>query len=332
MNGFDTTATLWQWLARHEGHPLAILMTHPESRLFSLPGIDGGIACFEYRKWVIVIGGLLCGDEDKTVLLGTFLKRLKDAGKTPLFLFFREADGMYLQHAGMSVNQIGASCGLDLSSFHMNGRAFQQLRYKIRKAERANIEVMEITDGRAHAAVSPRLQQINDNWLEGKGKRMLQRLVTDFDSIRVPDEHRRLFVAMQEGEAIAYILYSRVFGSHPGWFHDLSRREQSAPDGIMQLINRQAIATFQEEGCRYLNFGFTPLVEMGRGEFSSSSSLFGRIAAWLAARDGVVYPAGSQWQYKKSWRPHRLEAEYMAFPRGKTLSALWGLLKASNSI
>ena len=100
----------------------------------------------------------------------------------------------------------------------------------------------------------------------------------------------------------------------------------------MQLINQTALDAFTQEGCSYLHFGFTPLVEMDRDVAFTGSPAFAKIARWMAHKGGVVYPAASQRQYKMSWRPQLITTEYIGFPKGKALKALWSVLRSTNSI
>lgn len=329
MNNMNMIAA---WLSRFDSHPLSILTMQPETNLFVSDQVEAAIPYFHDKNLFLAIGGLLANDKDKPLVLDDFLRFSRNQKKIPSFLFFQHDDRKRMAQAGLCVNQIGASCKIDIERYSLEGGHFQQLRYKIRKAEKSGIRVREINCPTAYESLRSCLHSINDSWLKSKGNKLLRRLVTDFSSIRIPDPNRRLFIATLDQALTGYILYSRLFGPKTGWFHDLSRKAQNTPDGIMQLINKYALDCFKQEGHEQLDFGFTPLVEMQPSPYDNHSALFSKLANWLARQGGVVYPARSQWQYKKSWRPHHIEAEYLAYPKGKTLPALWGLLKATNSI
>src|SRR4051812_38660729 len=75
---------------------------------------------------------------------------------------------------------------------------------------------------------------------------------------------RRVFLGSIDGKAIGYISYAPVWGSRPGWLHDLSRRRADVPPGVMEAINSTAMETFRGEGAAWLHFGFTPFVGLDR--------------------------------------------------------------------
>lgn len=267
--------------------------------------------------------------QDKQVLFIKYLDWCKQNNYKPLFLHFPDSDIELFNEFGFKVNQIGACYGIDMNQYSMAGKKFQQLRYKINKAKSKNIIVEEIHSQKEFHETKPKLIEINDSWLKKKKAKPIHIMVTDFDSIRLDVSSNRLFVARFDGEIISYILYSKTFGDDSGWFHNLSRHKKGAPDGSMQLITK----TFMEDMAgktAYLHFGFTPLVEMGQ-EKAIGSNGFKRIAEYLSAKGGVVYPARSQRQYKMSWRPTYISPEYFAYNCG-ALSALLSLLFATNSI
>ncbi len=332
-----------QDLITADAHPLAVLLLNPGVRFFRPEDGNGVIGYIVHGRAHVCIGGLIAAVEHKPALLRAWLDWLKQAKGFPVFVHITRQDVDVLHTAGLHINQIGARFTIDLSTYDMQGRAFQQLRNKISKARKAGIRVSEIVTEADYSRLRPRLREIDAVWLKSKAAKVLRHLVTDPDCIQVPSSRRRLFIAEQDQQVLAYVVYTRVEGERPGWFHDLSRKVPDAQNGIMQAINSTALDHFKSactsEGNgsdhRYLHFGFTPLTEMYDRKHPLAdlgSSHFAAIARFLADRGGVVYPARSQRQYKMSWRPQIIEPELIAFPKGKALASLWALLRATDSL
>jgi len=144
---------------------------------------------------------------------------------------------------------------------------------------------------------------------------------------------KRMFIAVQGGKPVAYILYTASFGQYAGWMHDLTRRVPEAPTGVMESINACAIETFKAEGAVMLNFGFTPLTSLAEEHELPHASH--PVTAWLfkkLARHGnAIYPAQDQLQYKLKWAPDIVLPEYIAFERGATPGSLWQFLRLTGA-
>lgn len=335
--------TFEQALATADAHPLAVLLLNPGVRFFRPDSGDGVIGYIVHGRAHVCIGGLIAAVEYKQALLRAWLDWVERAAGFPIFVHVTRHDVDVLHAAGLQINQIGASFTIDMSTYDMQGRPFQQLRNKISKARKAGVRVSEVESEDDYLRLRPRLREIDALWLKSKAAKVLRHLVTDPDCIQVPSPRRRLFVAEQDQRVLAYVVYTRVEGERRGWFHDLSRKIPDAQNGIMQAINATALDRFKsaytsaenDSDYRYLHFGFTPLTEMYDRTHrlaALGSTGFAAIARFLAERGGVVYPARSQRQYKMSWRPQIIEPELIAFPKGKALASLWALLRATDSL
>lgn len=319
-------------LLEHSRHPLTCLLTNPDVVLHRVRS-DGAVGYLAHgTKADICLGGVLAPAHRRAAVLDDYLRNAADRGATPIFVHLTEADAALLNERGFLVNQLGASYSLRLHDYDMGGKRFQQLRNKINRAEKAGIHVKAIVTAQDFEAVRPALDKITSLWLAAKNAKPLKGLVTDFSALKMPNPDHRVYVASMGADVVAYVVYTRTWGEAGGWFHDLSRKLPDTQDGVMQLINQKALHQFMQERAAYLHFGFTPLVEMQSEKTFTGSGAFDSIANWMARKGGVVYPSTSQRQYKMSWRPQLISPEYIAFPKGKALKALWSVLRATNSI
>src|SRR5262249_17475086 len=124
-----------------------------------------------------------------------------------------------------------------------------------------------------------------------------------------------------------------VYGSRPGWMHDLSRRRPDAPPGVMEAVNATAIEVLGAEGCAWLHFGFTPFTGLdSAAEAATARPAVGRLVRLLAAYGEWVAPARTQLDYKQKGGPHAVLPEYIAFQGKPRLGAVWRLLRVTNAI
>ncbi|MGW5602109.1 bifunctional lysylphosphatidylglycerol flippase/synthetase MprF [Streptomyces rochei] len=313
-------------LAAHSDNPSAFLALNSGNSYFHDDRFEGACAYRTSGRYVLQFGGPFTAPEHRARLLDAFTAH---AGRRVVAVQLQRADAeLYAAH-GFTVNQIGASYAVDLSRFSLRGSRFVRLRNKISRARRAGLEVVEAAPGDDGAE----LERIDRSWLREKGRHVkeLRFLVGERDGSL--QKHRRLFVGRVEGEAVGYINYSPVYGSRPGWLHDLSRRRPDAPPGVMEALNATVMERLTADGAGWLHFGFTPFTGLDPGhELPGASRLFGRFARLLAERGDAVYPAASQLEYKQKWAPHAVLPEYIAFRGRPRPGAVWQLLRATNAL
>jgi lysylphosphatidylglycerol synthetase-like protein (DUF2156 family) len=243
----------------------------------------------------------------------------------------REEQAAMFRRRGFRVDAFGSTLALDLRRFSFAGAKRMKLRNRIKRAREAGVTVVELGprgDRPCTPALWRGIEETSRSWVAGKGGTELDLLVGELGQPN--DPLRRLFVALDAaGAPCAFITYVPVWGSRPGFLHDLTRRAPGAPAGVMELVNATALERFQREGVPFLHFGFTPFVvdEKVRPDHWLVSSLVRLIGRWGAA----LYPAQAQRQYKQKWGPDVVETELIAFQK-VSLGALWALLLATRTV
>ncbi|AKZ54417.1 hypothetical protein SAM23877_1368 [Streptomyces ambofaciens ATCC 23877] len=313
-------------LAAHSDNPSTFLALNSGNAYFHDDRFEGACAYRSSGRYVLQFGGPFAAPEHRARLLEAFAAH---AGRRLVAVQLQRADAeLYAAH-GFTVNQIGSSYAVDLSLFTLRGSRFVRLRNKISRARRAGLEVVEVSAGDDCAE----LDRLDARWLREKGRHVkeLRFLVGQRDGDL--QKHRRLFVGRIDGEAAGYINYSPVYGSRPGWLHDLSRRRPDAPPGVMEALNATVMERLTADGAGWLHFGFTPFAGLDpRHELDGASRPFTRFARLLAEHGSAVYPAASQLEYKQKWAPHAVLPEYLAFRGGVRPGAVWQLLRATNAV
>lgn len=321
-------------LASHSDNPSSFLALNNGNEFFHDERFAGTCAYRRAGRYVLQFGGPFAAAGHRADLLTAFAAH---AGRRLVAVQLQRADAeLYARH-GFTVNQLGASYAVDLSRFTLRGSRFVRLRNKISRARRSGLDVAELPSGGGDRAEerqeSCELAGIDQEWLRDKGRHVKELRFLVGQRTGSAQRHRRLFVGRIDGRAVGYINYSPVYGSRPGWLHDLSRRRPDAPPGVMEAINAAAMERMTADGAGWLHFGFTPFTGLDpEHEVPGASRRFARVVRLLADHGERIYPAASQLEYKQKWAPHAVLPEYIAFRGRPRPGAVWQLLRATNAL
>ncbi|WP_329448604.1 DUF2156 domain-containing protein (plasmid) [Streptomyces sp. NBC_01426] len=322
-------ASMVSALERYADNPSAFLALNRGNEYFTFTGIEGFICYRPHgRRW-IQFGGPFTGEPGRRELQSRFLEHAHRKGRRVVGVQLQREDAELFAELGLTVNQVGASYAVELTDFSLRGKRFVRLRNKISRAQRAGLEVSAV-DAEADA-VAGEIADIDARWLREKGKhtKELTFLIGEIGGPWQP--LRKLFVGRIDGAAIGYVSYAPVYGSRPGWLHDLSRRLPDCPPGVMEAINSHAIDHVRALGAPWLHFGFTPFTGLDEAHrLPTASRAATRMIRLIAEHGDRVYPAKSQLEYKSKWYPNAVLPEYFAFDGGISPRSLWSVVRATN--
>jgi lysylphosphatidylglycerol synthetase-like protein (DUF2156 family) len=310
-------------------NPSAFLAVNEGNSYFRQPGVPGVIVYRPTGRYIVQFGGPFAPPESRGTLLGAFLDFAADQQREVVAVQLQAADAEPYLDRRFTVNQMGASFALRPATFTLRGTKFMRLRNKIARALRSGLEIAEVP-------LEPwydKMRALDAQWLtlKGDGAKPLEFLVGQYGGRY--QSLRRLFVAHRAGKLIGYISYSPVYGTRPGWMHDLSRRLPESPPGVMEAINHAAIQVFQQEGVEWLHFGFTPFTELtSQPVMPGRSEAFHWFMSHLWAHGESVYPAQTQLAYKEKWDQDLVLGEYIGFQHGASLPALVHIFRACNAV
>lgn len=323
-------------LQRHSSHPSAFLSLNRDTRRFSLPGVDGFIAYRPAgRRCLVQLGGVFADPADHDRILDGFMGLATKERRRVVAVQLLRTDAERYASRGFAVNQFGANYARSLDGCNLKGSAHMQLRNKISRARRAGVVVSEVGVDRPPAAtLDAQLDLIDGEWLRAKGRHVKELAFMVGERKGPAASLRRLFVASgADGDLLGYITFSPVYGDHPGWLHDLSRRRPQATPGTMELVIVTAVERFREEGAGYLHLGLTPFTGLSRDhELGGSSRVAAALVRLLADHGRHIYPAADQVAYKQKWAPDLVQAEYIAFAGGVSLRTVWALLRLTRAL
>ncbi|MFI6055678.1 phosphatidylglycerol lysyltransferase domain-containing protein [Streptomyces violascens] len=309
-------------------NPSSFLAVNQGNSYFTLPGRPGIVVYRPAGEYLVQFGGPFAPEESYPDLMEAFAEFTAAQGRKLAAIQLQLHDARIHARHGYTVNQVGASYAVDLSTFTVAGTRYMQLRNKISRALRAGLTIVEADYEQWQDGVAA----IDRRWLplKGEGARPLEYLVGQTGGAM--QKHRRLFVGHIDGEPIGYVSYSPVYGTNPGWMHDLSRRIPESPAGVMEAINKAAIDTFSAEGVPWLHFGFTPFTSLTEDREVSGHSLGFKWLMHYLWDNQVVYPASSQLAYKDKWNPTLVTTEYAAFPEQASAEGFVNIWRAANAM
>jgi lysylphosphatidylglycerol synthetase-like protein (DUF2156 family) len=306
----------------HADNPSAFLAVNEGNSYFHVPGTPGVIVYRPAGRYLVQFGGPFAPKESRRDLLRAFIEFAAGQDREIVSVQLQGPDTAEYIDEGFTINQMGASFVLGLDTFSLRGTAFMQLRNKIARALRTGLEISEVPCDPSWLAA---VKELDAGWLTIKGgAKQLEFLV---GQVGGPYQHmRRLFIGQTNGRLMGYISFSPVYGSRPGWMHDLSRRQPDSPPGVMEAINKAAIEKFQDEGVAWEHFGFTPFTALSpERQFPGYSPGFLWFMGELWANGKDVYPAQTQFAYA-------ILAEYIAFQHGASIPALVHIFRACNAV
>lgn len=325
----DRVADLRRW----SDDPSAILALNAGTAAFRCRDVSGFIAYRRAGRWLLQIGGVHAAPQDRPVLMGEFRRYAAAQRCRLLAVQLQRRDAEEHAAAGYTINQIGASYALAVSDFTLRGGRFVRLRNKISRAERAGVEIEWSAAGELADADAYALTELDRRWLRGKG-RFTKPLAFMVGERGGPGAAlRRLVLARRAGRVVGYLSLSPVYGSRPGWLHDLSRRTGDAPPGVMELLVASCLRRCREDEVPWWHFGFTPFtaLEPSRALPGASPSV-GWIAGALWSHGQHVYPAATQLDYKQKWGDLVVLPDYIAFDGRPRPSGVLRLLRTANLI
>lgn len=314
-----------QWI----DHPSGYLAMAGGNQQWRLPGVRGFIAYREYGRHLVSFGGVHAPVPERPALLASLVEFAASRRRSVLAVQVRGDQVPVFEGQGFTVNRFGRSYTLALPGFTFRGTPKMKLRNKIKRAQPL-LQVAEIgVELPRTEAMFEGLRSISQAWLAGKRKKEIEFMVGQLGG--PADVDRRVFVARdRDEEPVGFITYVPVYGRHPGYLHDLTRKRPDAPTGTMELINAAALERMRDEGVPYLHFGFTPFVVDGP-EPRSASRLMSRTVDALARYGAAVYPAQTQVSYKLKWGPQLVETEFLA-GRPFSMRAVIDLMLLTRSI
>lgn len=234
------------------------------------------------RRW-IAMGEPAGVSAERPALLWAFATLADSYGGAPVFYSVGEGLLGDLATLGLAVRKVGESAVIDLQSFSLEGKARQNLRTAVSRAEREGATFELLSPGSA-SPLAGELKAVSDAWLtehEGTEKAFS---LGRFDPAYL--DRTPLAVVRQNGRIVAFANLLPGRGTRPTLAVDLMRHVEDAPPGVMDYLFVRAIQWAQQQGYSAFDLGMAPLSGL---EDRRLSPVFARVGALVFEEGGALY-------------------------------------------
>ncbi len=225
-------------------------------------------------------------------------------GWTPAFHQVTPASEAAFKDAGFKILKIGEEAIIDVQSWSIEAKEHKSLRSAMRRVERAKLELAELTTPIDDATMG-QLRAVSDSWMGEGGHRERTFTVGAFD----PEALRRSTVLAvrhrDSGEVVAFANILPSYQGSDGNF-DLMRRQQDAPNGVMEFLFVGLIHYFRDAGRSGMNLGLAPLANI------TGDSVADRALRMLYDRGDKAFHYRGLRAFKDKWQP-RWEDRSLAY-------------------
>ena len=285
------------------------LLFSPSGKSFLAYGVRG-------RRW-IVMGeptGLISERRD---LLWAFAELADSWGGAPVFYSVSQDLLGDIATLGLAVRKVGETAVVAIGDFTLEGKARQNLRTAVNRAERegASFEVLPPGSASAHAG---ELQRVSDAWLEGHTGEEKAFSMGRFDLGYLnltPLAVVRMVGTDGTARIVAFANLLPGSGLPREIAVDLMRHSPQAPHGVMDYLFIRAIQWAGLQGYTDFDLGMAPLAGL---EDRRLAPLFARVGALVFEEGGALYGFQGLRTFKAKFFPD-WRARFIAAPTNTPL-------------
>lgn len=182
------------------------------------------------------------------------------------------------------------------------------LRAQVNRARNKGVAAEEVE--REAAASDPALRRILDGWIARRGMPPLAFLADPYSLDHLAD--RRVFVASQDGQAIAYLILGPI-PARDGWHVEWIIRAPDAPNGTSALLLDAAFHAVDPQSL--VTLGLVPLSSQAPASPQAPPLAVRALLAWTRAHARRFYNFEGLERFKGKFLPDAWEPIYLVTPR-----------------
>jgi len=315
-------------LEKYGSHCMAYTSLEPGLEFFLLDDV-GYIAFKRFKDWfwafnerIIVLADPICSNDNTELILDEFLQKYSNV----IFVQSSRRFAEVLDKKGFQVNQFGIETDLYTADFDLAGKARAKLRQWQNKCQREGVSVVE--QSLSEFSNHNEIKTLSQRWLDKKGGAEYSFLVRP---LRYEDEkNTRCFFAYSEDEKlIGLALFDPMYKNNKvsGYYHNIDRIDDTAPNGTSVSIVLHALSKFREEGIDKISLGMSPL-KLQRGLSSELNyNKFTRKSFWYAFEKlNYIYPFQGNASHKGKFNGE-LTPVYISSTKGTNLWQVLVMMK-----
>ena len=257
------------------------------------------------RRW-IAMGEPAGRRVERQALLWAFAELADSYGGTPVFYSVGEGLLADLATLGLAMRKVGETAAVDLTAFSLEGKARQNLRTAVNRAEREGA-TFEILPPGSVSILCADLRAVSDAWLAKHAGSEKAFSLGRFDPAYL--DRTPLAVVRHEGRVVAFANLLPGRGADREVAVDLMRHLPDASPGVMDYLFVRAIEWARAEGFAAFDLGLAPLAGL---EDRRLAPVFARVGALVFEEGGALYGFQGLRAYKSKfgpeWRPRFIAA------------------------
>lgn len=277
--------------------------------LFSPSGLSFLAYRVRGRRW-IAMGEPAGQRSERLDLLWAFAELADGYGGAPVFYSVGEDLLADLATLGLAVRKVGETAVVRPTDFSLEGKAKQDLRTAVNRAEREGATFAVLPPGSA-SAMADELKAVSDAWLADHVGTEKAFSLGRFDLAYL--DLTPLAVVRQTSEigdrVVAFANLLPGAGPTRDLAVDLMRRRPDAPTGVMDYLFVRLIQWAGEQGFDGFDLGMAPLAGL---EDRRLAPVFARVGALVFEEGGALYGFQGLRAYKSKfapvWRPRFIAA------------------------
>jgi phosphatidylglycerol lysyltransferase len=281
------------------------------------------------RRIRVVGGAPICAEARLPAVVQTWEADSRRAGDTVCYLCAADrlwetlrSERFATSHASVA---LGAQPVWNPQRWPVILAAQSSLRQQIRRAANKGVCIEEWEPTRAAAA--PELRRCLETWLGARRLPPLRFLAEPHTLDRL--EERRVFVAVQKGNVVGFLIASPV-PRRDGWLFEQVIRCADAPNGTAESLIDLAMRRVADDGAQYVTLGLVPLARRGTAAFPVQNPLWLRLVlSWARAHGRRFWNFDGLEAFKAKFHPEEWEPIFaIASQRRFTPRLLLGIARA----
>jgi phosphatidylglycerol lysyltransferase len=277
-----------------------LLLFSDDEHSFIMYGVYG-------RSWV-ALGDPVGAERDKRELVWRFREACDRYSAWPVFYEVSDRFIPLYLDIGLTLLKLGEEARVPLEHFTLEGAAFKELRYAMRRIEREGGN-FEVVPPEAVPPLLPELREVSESWLHARGLREKGFSLGYFKEDYIAQCPLAIIRVDGRIDAFANLWLG---GGREELSLDLMRHRPDALPGMMDFLFTRLMLWGREEQYAWFNLGMAPLSGL---ESSSLAPLWHRVGALVFRHGEHFYNFRGLRQYKEKfnpvWRPR-----YLATPGG----------------
>lgn len=290
------------------------------------PGEDAVVGYVRRHRLVIAAGAPVCPESSLGGVTAGFENWARETGRRVCY-FAAEARlrGMFADSPDHAVIAIGAQPVWDPQSWHQTLSIRPSLRQQIHRAQNKHVAVCPVLPEMARNDLE--IRSCLAQWLESRPLPPMHFLVEP-ETLDGVMQDRLVFVAQQEGRAVAFLVASPVPGRN-GYLVEQVARRPDAPNGSVELLIDSAMRELAIRGCDYATLGLVALAENAGSEIGKNPLWLRALMAWARAHGRRFYNFAGLESFRAKMNPVRWDTIYaISNERRFSLSTLHAIAAA----